>query len=98
MPSNGRLVAGMETIRCYSMKFESESRRLLGYCGLDWEERCLKFYENKQAATTASAAQVRKPVYRSSLNRWQQYREFLNPAEKILNDAGVITSTEEMSR
>jgi len=71
---------------------ESESRRLLAFCDLDWEDRCLRFYENKQAATTASAAQVRKPVYRSSLDRWKKYREFLQPVEKILNDAGVNTT------
>jgi len=74
---------------------ESESRRLLEFCGLDWEDQCLRFYENKQASTTASAAQVRKPVYRSSLDRWTTYRDHLKPVEQILIEAGVDTSARE---
>jgi tetratricopeptide (TPR) repeat protein len=70
---------------------EGESRCLLDHCGLDWEDQCLRFYENSQASTTASAAQVRQPVYRRSLDRWKLYREFLAPFERRLNDAGIGT-------
>jgi len=74
---------------------EVEVEKLLAFCDLDWEDSCLKFYENDQAATTASAVQVRKPVYRSSLNRWVEYRDFLKPAERILKAAGVVTTKNE---
>jgi tetratricopeptide (TPR) repeat protein len=74
---------------------ENETRELLKYCQLDWEDDCLRFYDNKVASTTASAAQVRQPVYRSSLDRWQAYREFLQPAENVLAAAGVDTRTSE---
>ena len=64
-----------------------ETQRFLEFCGLAWEDACMRFYENKQASTTASAAQVRKPVYRSSLDRWKKYREFLGPLEEVLSTA-----------
>jgi tetratricopeptide (TPR) repeat protein len=69
--------------------FESESQKLLEYCGLDWQEQCLKFYENKAASTTASTVQIRQPVYQSSVGKWRQYREQLQPAIKIFNEAGI---------
>ena len=71
---------------------EGETRRLLEFCGLAWEDACMRFYENKQASTTASAAQVRKPVYRSSLDRWKKYRDYLGPLESVLLTAGVNLS------
>ena len=52
--------------------FEPEVRRLLAHCGLDFEEACLRFHENKSASTTASTVQVRQPVYRSSVWKWRQ--------------------------
>jgi tetratricopeptide (TPR) repeat protein len=70
---------------------EGETRRLLAYCGLEWEDDCLRFYENRQASTTASASQVRQPVYSRSLERWKLYEEYLAPLEQRLNDAGVTT-------
>jgi hypothetical protein len=72
---------------------ETETRRLLEFCGLDWEAACLRFYENTQASTTASASQVRQPIYRRSLHRWKEYREFLAPLEHRLNDAGIETGS-----
>lgn len=68
---------------------EAESRRLIEYCGLAWQPECLTFYESDEASTTASAAQVRKPVYRSSVGRWRDYQEQLQPVVKILQDAGI---------
>ena len=46
---------------------ELQARRLTEYCGLDWESECLDFHTAKQASTTASAVQVRQPVYSSSV-------------------------------
>ena len=68
---------------------ERESRRLLEYCDLPWEDGCLRFYENSAASTTASASQVREPVYRSSIGKWRCYREQLQPLRQILEQSGV---------
>lgn len=68
---------------------ESESRRLLAYCGLPWEEQCLRFYENARASTTASAVQVRQPVYDSSVGRWRHYARQLESLRVCLTGAGI---------
>jgi hypothetical protein len=69
--------------------FEAEVRRLLEYCSLDFEAACLRFHENTAASTTASSAQVRQPVYSSSVGRWRQYRERLEPLIATLEDEGI---------
>jgi tetratricopeptide (TPR) repeat protein len=69
---------------------EAESKRLVEYCGLEWQPECLTFYKSEEATTTASAAQVRKPVYQSSIGRWRDYEEQLQPVAKILQDAGIF--------
>lgn len=70
---------------------ESESRRLLDYCGLPWEDQCLRFHENRQASTTASALQVRQPVYASSVGKWRHYERQLSALQRRLEDAGIDT-------
>jgi tetratricopeptide (TPR) repeat protein len=69
---------------------EGESRRLVDYCGLEWQEECLKFHENKEASTTASTAQVRRPIYKSSIGRWRDYESQLQPAVRVLQAAGIV--------
>jgi tetratricopeptide (TPR) repeat protein len=69
--------------------FEPEVRRLLAHCGLDFEEACLRFHENRAASTTASTVQVRQPVYRSSVGNWRHYREQLAPLVAALEDEGI---------
>ena len=71
---------------------EKETRRLLEYCGLEWQEQCLQFHENKEASTTASTAQIRRPVYKSSVGKWRNYREHLQPVVDILEQAGIPIS------
>ena len=68
---------------------EAQSRALLAFCGLPWQEQCLRFYDNPDASTTASASQVRMPVYASSVGRWRDYREELQPLITILGQAGI---------
>tara|TARA_R110001592_G_scaffold336960_1_gene622824 strand:- start:99008 stop:100573 length:1566 start_codon:yes stop_codon:yes gene_type:complete len=68
---------------------ETQSRPLLEACGLPWQQQCLRFYDNPQSSTTASATQVRMPVYSSSLDRWREYREQLQPLINILDAAGI---------
>jgi len=55
------------------------ARRIVAFCGLEWNEACLRFYETARTVRTASASQVRRPIYRSSLHRAQHYHELLGP-------------------
>jgi len=66
---------------------EAEVRRLLDYCGLPFEDGCLRFYENERAVRTASSEQVRRPIYRDSLDQWTHYRPWLDPLEAALGPA-----------
>lgn len=59
--------------------FDNTSRRIVEFCGLEWDERCLSFHRTDRVVTTASAIQVRQPLYESSIGRWRAYREFLGP-------------------
>lgn len=69
---------------------ESETRRLLDYCGLSWQDQCLQFHTNESASKTASATQVRQPVYRSSIGKWRAYEQQLQPLRKLLGEAGIV--------
>ncbi|HQR77319.1 MAG TPA: sulfotransferase [Burkholderiaceae bacterium] len=66
---------------------QTEVRRLLDYCGLPFEDGCLRFYENERAVRTASSEQVRKPIYRDALHQWMNYQPWLGPLEKALGPA-----------
>jgi len=59
--------------------FEAQARRIVAYCGLPWDSRCLSFYQTERAVRTASAGQVRRPVYASSVGRWRPYQDQLGP-------------------
>jgi tetratricopeptide (TPR) repeat protein len=63
---------------------EGEVRRLLDYCGLPFEEGCLRFYENERAVRTASSEQVRRPIYRESVDQWRHYEAWLGPLRDSL--------------
>jgi tetratricopeptide (TPR) repeat protein len=69
---------------------EGEVRRLLEFCGLPWEEGCLRFHENKRAVRTASSEQVRKPIYREGKDHFRHYAAWLGPLENALGD--VLTA------
>ena len=66
-----------------------ESRRLLGYCGLEWEEACAAFHRSPFATTTASAAQVRRPIYTSSVAQWRHYERELGGLRAQLLGLGI---------
>ena len=70
---------------------EGETRRLLEYCGLPWEDQCLRFYQNQRSSTTASALQVRQPIYDTSVGRWRNYARQLEPLQAQLERAGIDT-------
>jgi tetratricopeptide (TPR) repeat protein len=63
---------------------EGEVRRLLEHCGLPFDERCLRFYENERAVRTASSEQVRRPIYREGVDHWQHYEPWLGPLKSAL--------------
>jgi tetratricopeptide (TPR) repeat protein len=65
---------------------EAQSRRLIEYCGLEWNDACLDFHKNKRAVRTASVTQVRQPIYKSSVERWRPYEKFLGPLFDALGE------------
>jgi tetratricopeptide (TPR) repeat protein len=67
---------------------EGQARRLIDYCGLRWDDRCVSFHETSRPVKTASAVQVRKPLFRTSIQRWRNYEASLTP---LLDELGKIT-------
>lgn len=70
LPDNRFMEVGYEDI---VHDQEVQTRRLLDFCGLDWDPACLNFHENAAAVDTASSVQVRQPLYSGSIGRWQKY-------------------------
>ena len=71
---------------------ERETRRILDYLDLDWQDNCLEFHKHKGAAATASAAQVRQPMYSTSVGRWKCYQQQLAPFIEKLKEHGIDVS------
>jgi len=67
---------------------ESETRKLLEYCELDWEEQCLEFYKTKRAVRTPSGRQVRQKMYTGSSDAWRKYEAHLKPLLESLGKGG----------
>jgi len=63
---------------------ENQIRALLNYCGLEFEEQCLRFYETERAVRTPSSEQVRKPIYKESMEQWRHYEAHLGPLKEAL--------------
>jgi tetratricopeptide (TPR) repeat protein len=68
---------------------EPAVRTMLAHCELDWDDACLRFHENRRTVKTASAMQVRQPIYTSSVESWKQYAAHLQPLANALKDAEV---------
>ncbi len=68
---------------------EGVSRKIVSHCGLAWEERCLDFHNHSAAVATASAAQVRRPLYSESVGKWQRYADQLEPLARDLEANGI---------
>jgi predicted Zn-dependent protease len=66
---------------------ETEVRRLLDYCGLPFEQRCLRFYENDRPVRTASSEQVRQPIFKDGVEHWRHYEPWLGPLKHALGSA-----------
>ena len=63
---------------------EGEARRIVSHCGLGWDDACLSFHDTERSVRTASAVQVRQPIYRSSIGRWRAYEHLLGPLIEAL--------------
>lgn len=65
---------------------EVQTRKLLEFCNLEWEDGCLKFFESKRYVHTTSYDQVRKPIYSGSVERWRNYEHHLQPLIDAIGD------------
>jgi hypothetical protein len=65
---------------------EGESRRLIDFLGIPWDDACLRFYETERSVTTPSRWQVRQPIYQSSVKRWKKYERKIQPLIDALGD------------
>src|SRR5574340_384083 len=65
---------------------EAQARRIIEYCGLEWNDACLDFHKNKRPISTASMTQARQPIYKSSVERWRPYEKFLGPLLDALGE------------
>jgi hypothetical protein len=65
---------------------ETQARRLIDWCGLEWDDACLEFHKNERSIRTASVTQVRQPIYTSSVERWRNYEQFLDPLLEALGE------------
>ncbi|MBT6119253.1 MAG: tetratricopeptide repeat protein [Rhodospirillaceae bacterium] len=69
--------------------FETRSREIVEFAGLEWDERCLRFHETKRTVLTASNLQVRQPLYSKSIGRWRNYEAGLGPLREALGDLAL---------
>jgi len=77
------------------MNTEALTRKIIAHTGLEWSEDCLSFHKSNTVVRTASMAQVREPVYMSSIGKWQAYRKQLAPVTSALAD--LIANYEKTS-
>jgi tetratricopeptide (TPR) repeat protein len=66
---------------------EGQARRIIVHCGLDWDPRCLAFHQTERPVRTASAMQVRQPIYNSAVGHWRVHEPFLGP---LLAELGYV--------
>ena len=89
------LIAHWESVlpnKLYKVKYEELtfnqekiSREMIEFCDLEWEEGCMSFHSTSREVKTASAVQVRQPIYTSSVDLWRKYENELEPLKNILN-------------
>ncbi len=66
---------------------EGNVRRLLEYCGLEFEPACLEFYKTERSVRTASSEQVRRPIFKEGLDQWRNFEPWLEPLKSALDSA-----------
>ena len=62
-------------------------RRILDFCGLEFEPRCIEFHKTARSVRTASSEQVRQPIFREGLAQWKHFEPWLEPLKVALGDA-----------
>ena len=70
---------------------ERQTRKLLEFCGLDWDPTCLDFYTSDRFVNTASEQQVTQPIYSTSIGRWRKYENHIQP---LLHTLGYHNKTQ----
>jgi len=65
---------------------ETQARRMIAFCDLEWNDACLDFHNSQRSVNTASMTQVRRPIYKSSVERWRPYEKYLGPLLDALGD------------
>jgi hypothetical protein len=78
------------------LDLEGQVRRILGHCGLPFEEACLRYHENTRTVRTASSEQVRRPIYTEALGTWRRYEKQLGLWQQEL--AGIIAALPDRVR
>ena len=63
---------------------ETQVRRILDFCGLEFEESCVEFHKTKRTVRTPSAEQVRQPINTSGVDQWRNFEEYLDPLKRAL--------------
>ena len=71
---------------------EREARRIVGHCGLDWDDACLAFHLIRRPVRTASTVQVRQPICQSAIGRWRPYKDMLGPLLEALRGDPIEAS------
>jgi len=66
---------------------EGNVRRMLDFCGLEFEAQCIEFHRTARNVRTASSEQVRQPLYREGLEQWKHFEPWLGPLKQALGDA-----------
>jgi hypothetical protein len=66
------------------------ARAMVEFCGLEWEEKCLDFHRTERAVLTFSLAQVRRPIYATSIGKWRRHRRHLGPLIEALGDLAAL--------
>ncbi len=69
---------------------EGETRKLLHHCGLEWHDNCLEFHKTRRNVSTLSSEQVRRPIYRDSVQRWKRYDDYLQPLLRIISETKTV--------
>ena len=70
-------------------RLEDKARKIITFCGLDWDDACLAFHKTRRPVRTASLNQVRQPIYTSSVGRWRRYERLLQPLLTALTDGSA---------
>jgi len=77
---------------------EGEAKRLIEFLGLPWNDKCLEFHKSDRPVKTASVAQVRKPIYKSSVKRWAKYGKGLQPLIDAIEDRPATETAKGKSK